>query len=155
MWQCLTPARIFYLPRFVRLRRAVEFYLRLVRVFGAGAGVPQLQAADHAFAARQRNPLAAGAGGNGAIDGKLLGCSVAVMNHHMIEENRRVPHLEHDGVEAAFVAAYLDVIVIGASVDVRLAEIENTSLRLRRRIILGLRDGRQREAKSEDSEKHL
>src|SRR5271156_6423179 len=114
----------------LRLRRAIELNLGAVRVFGTGAGVPQFEATNDALASGQRDPLAAGAGGDDAVYRQRLRRSVAVVNHHMIEENRRVSHLQHNGVKAVFVAANLDVVVISASVDVRLAQVVNGPLRL-------------------------
>jgi hypothetical protein len=111
-----------------KLSEAEERNLRTV--LPTGLAVPKFNRFDHAAIARQIDGARLAASGNPVANDKLFMRAVVEMNDDLLEEDLATFDAQLDGAETAIVLADVNVVVILGSVNVSVAEIVPTALRL-------------------------
>jgi len=86
-------------------------------------GVPELDALDHPVTAAKVNHSRSAAGIDSVPDRDLFIGAIAVVDHNAIKLDRGAFDSNLDRAEPPVVSAYFDLVVIGVSIHVGLAEI--------------------------------
>lgn len=112
----------------VCLAKAEEGYLGAV--LPTGLSIPEFDGFDHAAIAGKVDGACLAAGRNAIADEKFFVRSVVEVNDNFLEENFAALDPQLDGAETAIVPADVNVVVILGSVNVSVAEVVPTALRL-------------------------